>query len=469
MAIIYGTPFFISGGSTVISSLPPLLDQFQANYEAIPHDDTKVTITLSAQKLPTALATDLAGAVWVYGDHAPANANDGTRIVFSKEQVVSDDNSIPVSQSITWGVERDFFARQFTHNAKNQYQTMSYGATASLKFVGVPKPVTELSETHTGSYIDLTWKNPVNDPNFHHVVAVSHFQEYPTEPSAGTELYNGTGTSCHIDKVTLGASYHISVFSVSADGTFSAPVKILVQIPAGKLLSSLPSGTKVKLGQYGGKVLQWKVARDTSNQAVRLVLEPVSMGVLGNKMYDNKEPSNGDDNRRNYGNNRYIWSNIHQWLNSTKGTNWYTAQHGADAPPDYNGQAGFLNGWDAKHLSCLDRTNWVTTKTSVDGGGTESFTARVALLSTTELGLQNATGNGKLDIFNSNGDRATGGIYWTRSPYPSFSYVAYQVYSDGTLYYVNTISAYGVRPLCTPLSSTLVSLEMDDENCYTVV
>ena len=277
-----------------------------------------------------------------------------------------------------------------------------------------------------------------------------------------------TDETATLSGLELGSTYYIAVFTVSAYGLYGEPQTVQVEIPASQLLSSLASGTKVKLGQWNGTDLQWKVARDTSDQSVRLVLEPTSVSLLGNKMWDNKEPSNSDTNRRNYGNNRYIYSNIHQWLNATKATGWYTAQHSTDAAPDYSSQAGFLSGWSENHIAALDRATLTVSRSNIDGGGTETFVSRVALMSTTELGLESGTGNGRLDIFNSDGDRATGSVYWTRTPLPSYSYGAFQVTSAGALVGFNVYLAYGVRPLCIPVSTALVSPEMDDDNCYVV-
>ena len=261
----------------------------------------------------------------------------------------------------------------------------------------------------------------------------------------------------------------IAVFTVSAYGLYGEPQTVEVDIPAGRLLSSLASGTKVKLGKWKNTDLQWKVARDTSDQSIRLVLEPTSVSLLGSKMWDNKEPSNSNSNRRSYGNNRYIYSNIHQWLNATKATSWYTAQHSTDAAPDYSSQAGFLSGWSENHIAALDRATLTVSRSSTDGGGTETFVSRVALMSTTELGLKSGTGNGRLDIFNSDGDRATGSYYWTRTPYPSNSYYVREVGTDGTLVMDRyAVYSLGVRPLCSPKSTALVSLETDDDNCYVV-
>lgn len=374
-----------------------------------------------------------------------------------------------VKKTVQWNNEADFFARQFTYNSKKQYQTMLEGAIATLVLTGVPDPVTELAEQHSGSSITLTWKNPTSDEFYDHTVVVYKTGAFPTAIDDGTQGYSGTDETATLSGLELGSTYYIAVFTVSAYGLYGEPQTVQVEIPVGQLLSSLASGTKVKLGKWNNTDLQWKVARDTSDQSIRLVLEPTSVSLLGNMQYDAPEPSNSDGNRKSYGNNRYIYSNIHQWLNATKASNWYTAQHSADAAPTYASSPGFLSGWSENHINALDRATLTTSRASVDGGGTETFVARVALISTTELGLQSSTGGGRLDIFNSDGDRAIGSYYWTRTPYPSVSHVASQVAGTGGLYGGDSVfSAYGVRPLCIPVSTALVSLEMDDDNCYVV-
>lgn len=477
MAKIYGTPIMAGGSGGMNKDLPPLLDNFKARVvvddeaENLPSNDTN--IELSANKMEASRANELAGAVWVYGDHEPESVNDGTKIQLSREEVVDSGSTgtenQTVSKTIQWNNESNFFARQFTYNSKKQYQTMLEGAIATITLVGVPEPVSELAETHSSSSITLTWKNPTSDELYNHTVVVYKTDAFPTTIDDGTQGYTGTDETVTLSDLELGTTYYIAVFTVSYIGVYGQPETIQVEIPAGKLLSSLASGTKVKLGKWNNTDLQWKVARDTSDQSIRLVLEPTSVSLLGDMQYDAKEPKNSDRDRKNYGNNRYIYSNIHQWLNATKATGWYVAQHSADAAPAYSSFPGFLSGWSENHINALDRATLTTTRASIDGGGTETFVAMVALISTTELGLQRSTGGGKLDIFNSDGDRATGSFYWTRTPYPSDSIDACQVAGAGGLSLNgNVYFASGVRPLCIPVSTALVSLEMDDDNCYVV-
>ena len=472
MAKIYGTPIMAGGSGGMNKDLPPLLDNFKAfkggGTSENPH------ITIQADKMATSRANELAGAVWVYADHEPTSVNDGTKIQLAREEVVTSDGdeAQTVTKTVEWNIEADFFARQFTYNSKKQYQTMLEGAIATITLVGVPAPVSELAETHSGSSITLTWNNPTSDELYDHTVVVYKTDAFPTAIDDGTQGYSGTDETATLSGLELGSTYYIAVFTVSAYGLYGEPQTVQVEFPAGLLISSLASGTKVKLGKWNNTDLQWKVARDTSDQSIRLVLEPTSVSLLGNKMWDNKEPSNYDSSRRSYGNNRYIYSNIHQWLNATKATEWYTAQHSADAAPDYSSQAGFLSGWSENHIAALDRAMLTVSRSRTDGGGTETFVARVALISTSELGLQSGTGGGRLDIFNSDGDRSTGAAYWTRTPVPSYSCDACQVTPTGALLsIVGNISVYlacGVRPLCIPVPTALVSLEMDDDNCYIV-
>ena len=470
MAKIYGTPIMAGGAGGANKDLPPLLDNFKAFKGGGTSEN--LYITIQADKMLESRANELAGAVWVYGDHEPTSVNDGTKIQLTREEVVTSDGgeAQTVTKTVEWNNEADFFARQFTYNSKKQYQTMLEGAIATLVLTGVPDPVTELAEQHSGSSITLTWKNPTSDEFYDHTVVVYKTDAFPTSIDDGTQGYSGTDETATLSGLKLGSTYYIAVFTVSAYGLYGEPQTVQVEIPAGQLLSSLASGTKVKLGKWNNTDLQWKVTRDTSDQSIRLVLEPTSVSLLGNKMWDNKEPSNSDSNRRGYGNNRYIYSNIHQWLNATKASEWYTAQHSADAAPDYSSQAGFLSGWSENHIAALDRATLTVSRSSTDGGGTETFVSRVALMSTTELGLESGTGNGRLDIFNSGEDRAIGSIYWSRTPYTSVSLGVRRVSAsgafEGNYYYANV--AYGIRPLCSPKSTALVSLGTDDDNCYVV-
>lgn len=92
MSKIYGSPLWLSGGGGMNDTLPPLLDNFKATRN-------EGNITLSASKMEESRAKELAGAVWVYGDHIPKNVNDGTKIQLTREEVTRPDGEIYITLS----------------------------------------------------------------------------------------------------------------------------------------------------------------------------------------------------------------------------------------------------------------------------------------------------------------------------------------------------------------------------------
>ena len=87
MSKIYGSPLWLSGGGGMNDTLPPLLDNFKATRN-------EGNITLSASKMEESRAKELAGAVWVYGDHIPNNVNDGAKIQLTREEITRPDGEI---------------------------------------------------------------------------------------------------------------------------------------------------------------------------------------------------------------------------------------------------------------------------------------------------------------------------------------------------------------------------------------
>ena len=218
--------------------------------------------------------------------------------------------------------------------------------------------------------------------------------------------------------------------------------------------------------------------------------------------FDATEPSNGNSDRRGYGNNRYIYSNLRQWLNSPAAAGqWYTAQHSADQTPDsshvwngvnpYSGLAGFLNAFTANERAALLNTTITVGKSSTDGGGTETCTDKIFPLSCTEVGLSGDHVCGsKLAIFSDNNSRiatvtascvansnysgnpgsGSAWYYWLRDAYAGSANGARGVYTDGALYWNNAFSGgLGLRPACNLSSDLLISDSVDSDGCYTVI
>ena len=166
--------------------------------------------------------------------------------------------------------------------------------------------------------------------------------------------------------------------------------------------------------------------------------------------------SGGNNDRRNYGNNRMVLANIRQWLNKS-GTGWYQAQHSYDRPPsnayvwsnynEYDGEAGFLTGFGPEMLASLLTTTLTVAKPTVDGGGSETFQDKVFLLSMAEVGLGSENGiseGSKLALFSDNNSRkayptaqavsnseytnsslsaSQPWYWWLRSPISSYAYI----------------------------------------------
>ena len=279
-----------------------------------------------------------------------------------------------------------------------------------------------------------------------------------------------------------------------------------------KAISSLAVGDKIEVpvlsayqSRFGAKII-FKVADKNHSgypsNSVTLITEKIIQIMAS----DAKEPNNSVSDRRNYGNNRHIYSNLLQWLNSnaTAG-NWYSAKHSADQAPTtknthvtynpYTSWAGFLAMLDPKFVAELLDTTLTVVKSSTDGGSYETFTAKMFLASTTEVGLANENGIAegvRLALFsndasrvayptaecvsnsdgysNSNFTTSKGWYWWLRTPYSSYAYGVRFVGSGGTLsahyaYYGNL----GVRPLCNLQSSILVSDSPNARGNYEII
>lgn len=273
-----------------------------------------------------------------------------------------------------------------------------------------------------------------------------------------------------------------------------------------KQIDTLAVGAKVKdmLTQYDREPIIWKVADKNHSGYPANSVTLITDNIITLKCFDGKEPSNSDSNRKSYGNNRYIYSNIRRWLNSNAGAGaWYSAQHSADAPPNsantsynpYDLRAGFLNAFSSQFINALLTTTLtVARNTATDGGGSETLTDKIFLASNTEVGLANENSiveGAKLALFSDdasglakptakavqNSDYTDSNLnanspwhWWLRTPRASSSYYARGVSSGGALGNGYACGGnWGVRPLCNLLSSILVSDVPDNDGCYIII
>lgn len=124
-----------------------------------------------------------------------------------------------------------------------------------------------------------------------------------------------------------------------------------------RLLSSLPVGSLVKDAEskYYGAPIIWKVMEHGHTGDPTGSSALVTEKIISLKAFDAQEPNNSNSDRKSYGNNRYLYANLLQWLNSDASAGkWYTVQHSADHAPDsasyvthnpYSAEAGFLSGF----------------------------------------------------------------------------------------------------------------------------
>ena len=137
-----------------------------------------------------------------------------------------------------------------------------------------------------------------------------------------------------------------------------------------KTLGSLTVGAKIEVpvlsayqSRFGSKIV-FKIADKNHSGYPSNSVTLITEKIIQNMASDAKEPSNSNNDRKNYGNNRHIYSNLLQWLNSnaTAGA-WYSAKHSADQAPTtknthvtynpYTSWAGFLAMLDPKFVAEL--------------------------------------------------------------------------------------------------------------------
>lgn len=159
-------------------------------------------------------------------------------------------------------------------------------------------------------------------------------------------------------------------------------------------LCDLPVGVKVSdFKQY----FPWIVADQSYEGYPGTVLIADFLSEAG--CYDAPEPRSRFDEIRQFGWNRYPVSNVHQWLNSTDETDWFTPMHPLDEAPGqaviepYGHKPGFLSGFSHSFVQAL-RTSSVVYAYQDDYYQLRHGTVecRVFLPSRTELGVEKRSG-----------------------------------------------------------------------------
>ena len=269
--------------------------------------------------------------------------------------------------------------------------------------------------------------------------------------------------------LTLNSEGQGQTYTKAADNLGVATIGVYA-VPSSNFLGALPAWTEVEFGRWGTTPLVFDVASvydGVSGQADRVQLI-AHQSYFGNKHWDAKEPNNPNSDRKSYGNNRWLYSNMRQWLNSAgeKGT-WFTPQHDYDVLDNDLNLNGFLYGFTASERSLIIPETHSMRKPNVDGGGTETMVDTVWLPSRVEMGntASDATGEGtRFQMFD--GDYNTDAYrkknwetnYWLRSAHVGYAYRAWYVTTAGGFgnYHVGDYQ-HAVRPgLSLPLSTPVV-------------
>ena len=274
-----------------------------------------------------------------------------------------------------------------------------------------------------------------------------------------------------------------------------AAIQNIEQIPYGQVRDTCLFG-KHKVNNEEAWEIPWTIVhRDSSKRLLTLFAD----NIIDLRAFDAKEPSNSDTNRQKYGNNRYRYSNIRKWLNSSAGS-WYTAQHSADAPPSssdsvggynthYQSRPGFLYHFSTQERALLGVSSIVVNLSSADGGSSETLDDTVFLPSWKELGFDSSSYGGNaegttfemyVDASNENrigymhqnafdntlssnkpSSANSAWYYWLRSPGAGDSYGVQFVGTGGSLDYGRAYYGHhGVRPcLFIPMQSGVQVLD----------
>lgn len=236
--------------------------------------------------------------------------------------------------------------------------------------------------------------------------------------------------------------------------------------------SSLSLGSTFFLGKYQVAsetpwAIEWEIVHQESDYQIAMAKQ-----ILDLRPFDAKESSNSDSNRQSRGNNNWQYSNIEQWLNSDQ-SNWYSAQHSADAPPSsantkynpYDTKPGFLYYWSDEEKALLQNmTLTLANNTVTDGGGSYTWTGKVWLPTYTQMsGKQNnsISEGTQFSKFTDDNSRiktihamcaannqycidkgkteGTAQYYWMSSAFPSTSYHSRGMASGGNPDYYNVV------------------------------
>lgn len=173
------------------------------------------------------------------------------RIIFTTDQPTRaqvlwgkhEPGDIGSSQEAGYATEHEVFIENLTPDTKYYFEIFienSQGDTYRLKNQSfrtkplpadeAPLPPSRFVATGKEKAIDLSWKNP-DDPDFSNVRLLRGDTFYPTDPSEGKLIYEGTGEAFTDTDVVPGKRYYYTIYARDAGGAYSAGVIASARVP----------------------------------------------------------------------------------------------------------------------------------------------------------------------------------------------------------------------------------------------
>ena len=323
--------------------------------------------------------------------------------------------------------------------------------------------------------IKLNW----SDVNANGYLIVRKENAKPTTSADGTIVYNSTyPVDGYTDTgVQKGKVYYYRIFPRNSKNQYQSLEDGAVAMVDYKdrtgetLLGDLPLGTKIKFGQWESSDFFWEIV-DTQDKNKGYVTCAADKN-LGNRMFDAPETNNSVTNRKNQGNNRWLYSAVRQLLNSSEvAGSWWTAQHEYDVAPSYATQIdGFLKDFTTYEKNIIvSKTNRCNLDTN-DGGGSETMIDKVWLPSSYAMSLelfQPLEDEHTYEAYTDNASRVYQSNWWLRTINESSSASGVRVVNSyGTLgnYAANSNVSVAVRPFCL-LPTSAYMLWSDSDEAY---
>ena len=305
--------------------------------------------------------------------------------------------------------------------------------------------------------IKLNWK----DVQAQGYLILRKENEKPSTSNDGDIAYNGSyPSSGYTDTdVEKGKIYYYRIFcrnlknqyQSTEDGSIASVN--YVDRTGQKAIADLQVGDVIKFGRHGNSDYTWKIV-DTLDKGKGYVTVAADQYPVSGP-FDAQENASDNPNpasaRKSNGNNRWLYSNARQFLNSDGAKNeWYEAQHAYDVKPPYANMDAFQKDFTDYEKAIIVVKTSTCIRDALDGGGSETMQDKIWLASSYAMGLevvQPLEDDHIYEAFIDNASRAYQSNYWLRTINGTTSANSVRIVnSGGSLSYNSANSNYALRP-----------------------